>query len=112
MIELINIVNGYAILILHLLSIIVIMTGAVKALIAFVGDILVKEKSIQAIRVSRLEIGHAFSLGLALLIGASILKSIFAPTWNDIGKLVAIIVIRTVLNYFLTKEMENASNSK
>jgi uncharacterized membrane protein len=44
-------------------------------------------------------------LGLAFLIGASILKTIIAPTWNDIGQLAAIIGIRTALNYFLLKDV-------
>ncbi len=29
-----------------------------------------------------------------------------APTWNEIGKLGAIAVIRTTLNYFLSREMQ------
>jgi uncharacterized membrane protein len=28
------------------------------------------------------------------------------PTWNEIGKLGAIVVLRTVLNYFLEREIE------
>jgi len=28
------------------------------------------------------------------------------PTWDEIGKLAAIVVLRTVLNYFLEREIE------
>ncbi|MBU0677226.1 MAG: DUF1622 domain-containing protein [Verrucomicrobia bacterium] len=52
-----------------------------------------------------MELGHSFSLGLGFLIGASILNTTIAPTWNDIGQLAAIIAIRTILNYFLLKEI-------
>ena len=55
--------------------------------------------------MSRLELGHAFSLGLGFLIGASILNTTLAPSWNEIGQLGAIIAIRTALNYFLLKEI-------
>ena len=44
---------------------------------------------------------------LAFLIGTSILKTAFAPTWNDIGQLAAIIAIRTTLNYFLLRSINN-----
>ncbi|MEM7590776.1 MAG: DUF1622 domain-containing protein [Cyanobacteria bacterium P01_A01_bin.83] len=40
--------------------------------------------------------GYSFSLGLSFLIGASILTSTIAPSWNDIGQLAAIIALRTI----------------
>ncbi len=39
-------------------------------------------------------------------LGADILSTAVAPSWDQIGKLGAIAVIRTTLNYFLTKEMQ------
>jgi uncharacterized membrane protein len=45
-------------------------------------------------------------LALEFQLAADILSTAVAPTWEAIGKLAAIAVIRTVLNYFLTKEME------
>lgn len=59
----------------------------------------------EMIRV-RLKLGHALSLGLEFLIGADILKTAVAPSWDDIGQLAAIIGIRTVLNFFLMREIE------
>jgi uncharacterized membrane protein len=63
----------------------------------------------KAIRESRIELGHSFSLGLGFLIGASILKTAAAPNWDDIGKLSVIIAIRTILNFFLTMEINKYS---
>ncbi len=37
-----------------------------------------------------------------------IIRTMVAPTWNDIGQLTAIIVIRTALNFFLGRETEGA----
>ena len=59
-----------------------------------------------------MEIGHAFSLALSFLIGASILKTTIAPTWNDIGQLASIIAIRTILNYFLIRDINLMTNGK
>ncbi len=94
----------------HLVAIIVITTGMIKALRIFVKDIFTRRKSRKAIEESRLEIGHAFSLSLGFLIGASIIKTVIAPTWNDIGKLAAIIAIRTILNFFLMRDIEDLTN--
>jgi uncharacterized membrane protein len=54
----------------------------------------------------RVRLGHALSLGLEFLIGADILKTAVAPSWDDIGQLGAIIGIGTVLNVFLTREIK------
>ena len=51
------------------------------------------------------------SLGLEFLVGADILKTAVAPTWQDIGQLAAIIAIRTVVNFLLIWEMEKMEKS-
>jgi uncharacterized membrane protein len=54
--------------------------------------------------------GFASSVAVALelLLGADVLATAVAPSWNDIGKLAAIAVIRTLLNYFLERELKHA----
>ena len=93
----------------HILALVVITIGIVKAMIIFVKDSLLGDKAGVAIQESRLELGHSFSLGLGVLIGASILRTTLAPSWNDLGQLATIIGIRTVLNYFLMKEISRFS---
>ena len=112
MAEIIFVLNRFIVSVCQILAMVVILTGISKALVIYIKDVLLSKKSLEAIQESRMEIGHAFSLGLAFLIGASILNTIIAPTWDDIGKLAAIIAIRTVLNYFLLKDLEKATNNK
>lgn len=112
MLKYIVIINEYVTLLLQFAAIIVIVIGVIKSMGIFFKDVLFKQKSSEAIAESRLELGHSFSLGLGFLIGASILKSTIAPSWEDIGKLSAIIAIRTVLNYFLLKEIDQISFKK
>ena len=45
-------------------------------------------------------------LALEFELAADIVRSAIAPTWDDIGQLAAIAVIRTFLNYFLGREVE------
>jgi uncharacterized membrane protein len=53
-------------------------------------------------------LGRWLTLSLELTLAADIVGTIVAPTWEEIGKLAAIIVLRTALNYFLAKEMDHA----
>ncbi len=54
----------------------------------------------------RLTLARYLALALEFQLGADILSTAVAPNWQEIGKLGAIAVIRTGLNYFLSKEME------
>ena len=55
----------------------------------------------------RIGFGSSVAVALELLLGADVLATAVAPTWNDIGKLAAIAVIRTLLNYFLERELKH-----
>ena len=54
----------------------------------------------------RLYLGQYLVLGLEFQLGADILSTAVAPTLDDVILLGAIATIRTVLNYFLSKELE------
>lgn len=54
----------------------------------------------------RLTLARYLALALEFQLGADILSTAVAPSWTEIGKLGAIAIIRTVLNYFLGKEMK------
>ncbi len=94
----------------QILAIIIIGIGMLKASVIYVKEALIRKNSKKAITIGRLELGLSFSLGLGFLIGSSILKSTITPTWDDIGKLLSIILIRTFMNYFLQLDIEKANN--
>ncbi|HEX8558799.1 MAG TPA: DUF1622 domain-containing protein [Pyrinomonadaceae bacterium] len=54
----------------------------------------------------RLSLARYLALALEFQLGADILSTAIAPSWEQIGKLGAIAVIRTGLNYFLSLEMK------
>ncbi len=56
----------------------------------------------------RIQFGSSLTVALELLLGADILATAIAPTWDDIGKLAAIAVLRTSLNFFLERELKNS----
>jgi len=52
-------------------------------------------------------------LGLQFELAADVIRSAISPNWTDIGQLAAIAAIRTVLNYFLAKDiMEQVEDSR
>jgi uncharacterized membrane protein len=55
----------------------------------------------------RLTLARYLALALEFQLGADILTTAVAPSWDQIGKLGAIAVIRTTLNFFLTREMRD-----
>ncbi|MUL39193.1 DUF1622 domain-containing protein [Gloeocapsopsis dulcis] len=105
----VRILDQQVVSVIQLLALFVISIGIIKALLIFVQQALFQSHSSTAFQKSRLEMGYAFSLGLSFLVGASILKTIVAPSWDDIGKLGATILIRTVLNYLLLQAIAKQS---
>jgi uncharacterized membrane protein len=57
----------------------------------------------------RLQLSRWLALALEFELAADILRTAVAPTWNEIGQLAAIVVLRTALNYTIQKEIEKAS---
>ena len=59
----------------------------------------------------RLQLGRYLALALEFELGADILSTAVSPSWDEIGKLGAIAVIRTALNFFLTRELREAGHA-
>lgn len=52
----------------------------------------------------RLALGRWLAIALEFLLAADIVLTAIAPTWQDIGQLGAVALIRTALNFFLQRE--------
>ncbi|MFL6464944.1 MAG: DUF1622 domain-containing protein [Bryobacteraceae bacterium] len=57
----------------------------------------------------RLTLGRWLAVALEFELAADILNTAVTPTWEDIGKLAAIASLRTALNYFLEREIQQES---
>ena len=55
---------------------------------------------------TRLILARHLALALEFELGADILGTAVSPSWDQIGKLGAVAVIRTGLNFFLSMEMK------
>ncbi|MEO2090332.1 MAG: DUF1622 domain-containing protein [Gemmataceae bacterium] len=57
----------------------------------------------------RLRLGRWLVLALEFQVAADILRTAATPTWTDLGQLAAVIVLRTVLNYVLRREIAESA---
>ena len=57
----------------------------------------------------RLRLARWLAVALEFALAADILRTAIAPSWEDIGKLAASAALRTLLNYFLQREIETAA---
>ncbi len=104
--EMIVTLAHYATLFLESLAVLIIVCGSVRALYLYVSHCAFSRRCLNEFTQTRLRLGHSLSLGLEFLIGADIVKSAISPTWQDLGKLAAIVAIRSVINFLLLWEMK------
>ena len=86
-------------------AILIILLGVIKTTMFYLKSTSLFTFNLEVVSAVRLQLGSALSLSLEFLIGADILKTAITPSWNEIGMLGAIVLIRTLLNYFLTLEL-------
>jgi uncharacterized membrane protein len=81
--------------------------GFVNAIVQLVADHL-RHRIATSFRDIRLTFSRYLLLALEFQLGADILATTIAPTYNDLATLAIVAVIRTGLNYFLSKEVREA----
>ena len=82
---------------------VVIGLGVIIAILAFVTTVARRTGHYNGVRLT---LARYLAVALEFQLAADILSTAIAPSWDQIGKLGAIAVIRTALNFFLTREME------
>lgn len=85
------------------IGVLVMVYGALRSTYLFTRGIIRREHNLPMVRV---DLGKHLALGLEFLVGKDIIESIIHPTWDELGKLGAIIVLRTVLQIFLARELK------
>ncbi len=81
------------------------LEATVKSLILFVRPSAPPEQKNQV----RLTFARWLAVALEFELAADILNTAVTPSWSDIEKLAAIATLRTALNYFLEREIEQES---
>jgi len=87
-------------------AVLIITIGAAVALIGSLSPPYGVRGPLHEKRVVYLRFGMWLLLGLEFELASDIIRSVIAPTWMDLGKLGAIALIRTFLNFFLERDLE------
>lgn len=102
-------------LVAELICVICIAVGTVEATFMSVRYIVARPLSL-SLHFARRDVWVRFArwiiLALEFALGADIARTAISPSWDDIGQLAAIALIRTALNYFLEKDLESFSAPK
>ena len=94
---------------LEIISASVIAAALIKLVYNYFQSFLKTKNGLSAMQ-ARVTFGSAVSVSLELLLGADVLATAVAPSWDDIGKLAAIAILRTALNYFLERELKHSKS--
>ena len=93
---------------LELVGLVAILVSVVLAAAKFALDLRGDPKT--AYDRFRANLGRGILLGLELLVGADIISTVTAPlSWESVGLLGAIILIRTFLSFSLETEIEGVA---
>jgi uncharacterized membrane protein len=93
--------------ILNVIGALIIIWGMIVSLFAFLKkELSGKEDSLKCNELTRIQLGSYLVLALEFFIASDIIKTIITPTWQGLGVLGAIVIIRTILSYFLTKDLK------
>jgi uncharacterized membrane protein len=92
---------------LNIIGALITIWGIIVSLFEFLKkEILNRAEVISLNEAIRLKLGSYLVLALEFFIAGDIVKTIITPTWESLGILGAIVVIRTILSYFLTKDLK------
>ena len=93
-------------IVLEVAGVAAILVATLFATATFVRAVLRGEKR-TAYEQYRANLGRGILLGLEFLVGADIIATVTAPlTWESVGLLGAIVLIRTLLSFSLETEIE------
>ena len=100
-----NLIATYIALFIECGAVIVASLGAIQAMIGVIKVFFGSAADELAGREIWLRFATWILLALEFALAADILRTAVAPTWEDISKLAVIATIRTMLNYFLAKDI-------
>ena len=101
----------YIALIIETVAIAVVAFGAVEAVVRLFEPLLHWPPHTGWRKSIWVGFGMWMLLGLQFALAADIVRSVISPTWETLGQLAAIAGIRTFLNYFLEKDIEEARST-
>lgn len=91
----------------NIIGILVILAGVIIVLFKYLKNLFMLQNNLVRLNeVIRFEFSSYLIFGLEFFIASDVMRTIVVPSWTTLGMLGGIVIIRTVLSYFLTKEIK------
>lgn len=102
-------IASYSALMLELIVVAVVLIGAIEALLRMAQRLVQGKNGSWTRHTIWLGFAGWILIALEFALGADIIRTAIAPSWDDVGKLAAIAAIRTGLSYFLERDISEMS---
>ena len=104
--EWLSVITEHAVVVINAMALLLIVYGTVEAFLRGLRAMVIRSPTGQALRDGYLRYARWLIAGLTFQLAADIIETAIAPGWDDVGRLAAIAVIRTFLNYFLERDLK------
>lgn len=99
-----DIVLPYLKIFIELIGVIIIAMGALHAVYSLLLGVMKQQLDTNYVRF---HFGNSVILGLEFMVGADIIGSLVRPNYYNVGILAIVVLIRTILSYFLNLELQH-----
>jgi uncharacterized membrane protein len=103
--ESLTFIAEHAIMIIQAMALVMVIIGTLQAFLRGIGALFSPSSAGHHFHSAYLQYARWLVGGLTFQLAADIIESTIAPTWDEIGRLGAIAVIRTFLNFFLERDL-------
>jgi len=104
----ISVAAEYAVSAIDAMALLLIAVGTIEMFFTCVRSVFSPSPTGGELRDAYLRYARWLIAGLTFQLAMDIIESARAPTWDDIGRLASIAVIRTFLNFFLERDIAEA----
>jgi uncharacterized membrane protein len=94
-----------AVMIIHAMALLIVVFGTVQAFVRSIRAMFDPSPTGRHFHAGYVQYARWLVGGLTFQLAADIIETAFAPSWDELGRLAAIAVIRTFVNYFLERDM-------
>lgn len=101
----------YAVIVIDAMALIIIFVGTVEAFFAGIKAMLTGPNGHER-REVWLRYGRWLVAGLSFQLAADIIETSITTSWEAVGRIAAVAVIRTFLNYFLERDLAEVRERK
>jgi uncharacterized membrane protein len=103
--EWLEFVTEHVILIINWMALFIVIYAAVEAFVQAIRLVLLKQEGLDA-RIMWLRFARLLVAALTFQLAADIIETSVSSDWESLGRIAVVAVVRTFLNYFLEKDVQ------